>query len=92
MFFDFWEKNEVRGIVIFFFFAAGCGSWDRLLKYRASAGTHSTPSYDCDTPSDALENQIGAFVCPLCIEVIKPKLPNLEIWGIGKISQMVENG
>ena len=70
-----------------FFLAAGCGSWDRLLKYGASAGTHSTPSYDCDTPSDALEDQIGALVCPLCIEIIKPISPNLEIWGIGKICQ-----
>ena len=42
--------------------------------------THRVPSYDLDTPSDALENQIGPSVWPLrCFEVIKPEPPKLEI-------------
>ena len=33
--------------------------------------THRVPSYDLDTPSDALENQIGPSVWPLrCFEII----------------------
>ena len=36
--------------------------------------THRVPSYDLDTPSDALDNQIGPLVWPLqCFKVIKPK-------------------
>ena len=42
--------------------------------------THSEPLYDHNTPSDALENQIGPSVWPLqCFEVIKPKPQKMEI-------------
>ena len=45
--------------------------------------THRVPSYDLDTPSDALENQIGPLVWPLrYFEVIKPKPQITEIWEI----------
>ena len=45
--------------------------------------THRAPSYDLNTPSDALENQIGPSVWPLrCFEVIKPKPQKTEIWEI----------
>ena len=45
--------------------------------------THRVPSYDLDTPSDALENQIGPSVWPLqCFEVIKPEPQKMEIWEI----------
>ena len=49
--------------------------------------THRVPSYDLDTPSDALENQIGPSVWPLrCFEVIKPKPQKTEIWEIPVLS------
>ena len=32
---------------------------------EAGDETHRVPSYDLDTPSDALENQIGPSVWPL---------------------------
>ena len=32
---------------------------------EAGYETHRVPSYDLDTPSDALENQIGPSVWPL---------------------------
>ena len=45
--------------------------------------THRVPSYDLNTPSDALENQIGPSVWPLqCFEVIKPEPQKMEIWEI----------
>ena len=45
--------------------------------------THRVLSYDLDTPSDALDNQIGPLVWPLrCFEVIKPKPQKTEIWEI----------
>ena len=47
---------------------------------EAGYETHRVPSYDLDTPSDALENQIGPSVWPLrCFEVIKPEPPKLDI-------------
>ena len=45
--------------------------------------THRVLSYDLDTPSDALDNQIGPSVWPLrCFEVIKPEPQKTEIWEI----------
>ena len=45
--------------------------------------TQRVPSYDLDTPSDALDNQIGPSVWPLqCFEVIKPEPQKTEIWEI----------
>ena len=45
--------------------------------------THRVPSYDLDTPSDALDNQIGPSVWLLrCFEVIKPEPQKTEIWEI----------
>ena len=45
--------------------------------------THRVPSYNLDTPSDALENQNGPSVWPLrCSEVIKPEPQKTEIWEI----------
>ena len=42
--------------------------------------THRVPSYDLDTPSDALDNQIGPSVWPLrCFEVIKPEPQKMKI-------------
>ena len=42
--------------------------------------THRVPSYDLDTPSDALDNQIGPSVWLLrCFEVIKPEPQKTEI-------------
>ena len=39
---------------------------------EAGYETHRVPSYDLDTPSDALENQIGPSVWPLqCFEGVK---------------------
>ena len=50
---------------------------------EAGYETHRVPSYDLDTPSDALENQIGPLVWPLrCFEVIKPEPQKMEIWEI----------
>ena len=49
--------------------------------------TLSVPSYDLDTPSDALENQIGPLVWPLqCFEVSNP---NLKKWKFGKAQILV---
>ena len=46
--------------------------------------THRVPSYDLDTPSDALENQIGPSVWPLCcFEVIKLLPLKFEIGEMG---------
>ena len=77
----FWEVGEVRRAAIF--------RLRRRAKVVVSPGpneagyeTHRVPSYDLDTP-DALENQIGPSVWPLCFEVIKPEPPKLEIWEIG---------
>ena len=51
--------------------------------FGAGYKTHRVPSYDLDTPSDALDNQIGPSVWPLrCFEVIKPKPQKMEIWEI----------
>ena len=45
--------------------------------------THRVPSYDLDTPSDALEIKIGPSVWPLqCFEVIKPERQKTEMWEI----------
>ena len=50
---------------------------------EAGYKTHRVPSYDLDTPSDALDNQIGPSVWPLrCFEVIKPEPQKTEIWEI----------
>ena len=47
---------------------------------EAGYETHRVPSYDLDTPSDALENQIGPSVWLLqCFEVIKPEPQKMEI-------------
>ena len=55
----------------------GCG-W-----VGAGYETHRVPSYDLDTPSDALDNQIGPSVWPLrCFKVIKPEPQKTEIWEI----------
>ena len=51
--------------------------------FEAGYETHRVPSYDLDTPSDALDNQIGPSVWPLrCFEVIKPEPQKTEIWEI----------
>ena len=45
--------------------------------------THRVLSYDLDTSSDALDNQIGPSVWLLrCFEVIKPEPQKPEIWEI----------
>ena len=45
--------------------------------------THRVSSYDLDTDSDALDNQIGPSVWPLrCFEVIKAEPQKTEIWEI----------
>ena len=45
--------------------------------------TQRVPSYDLDTTSDALVNQIGPSVWPLpCFKVIKPELQKTGIWEI----------
>ena len=42
-----------------------------------------TRTVDLDTPSDALDNQIGPSVWPLrCFKVIKPEPQKTEIWEI----------
>ena len=58
MFFDFWEVGEVRGVSIFLF-GDGWESWVDSWWVEAGYKTHRVPSYDLDTLSDALENQIG---------------------------------
>ena len=51
--------------------------------FEAGYETHRVLSYDLDTPSDALDNQIGPSVWPLrCFEVIKPEPQKTEIWEI----------
>ena len=41
---------------------------------EAGYETHRVPSYDLDTPFDALEIEIGPSVCPLqCFEVEKDR-------------------
>ena len=80
--FDFWEVGEVRGVAIF--------RLRTVEKVEVDSGwvgagyeTHRVPSYDLDTPSDALDNQIGPSVWPLqCFEVIKPEPQKTEIWEI----------
>ena len=48
--------------------------------FGAEYETHRVPSYDLDTPSDALDNQIGPSVWPLrCFEVIKHESQKTEI-------------
>ena len=48
--------------------------------FGAGYETHRVPSYYLDTPSDALDNQIGPLVWPLqCFEVIKPEPQKTEI-------------
>ena len=49
---------------------------------EAGYKTHRVPSYDLDTPSDALENQIGPLVWPLCFKVIKSEPQKTESWEI----------
>ncbi len=60
-FFDFWEVNEVRKAAIF---CLGCRGEVGLSSDSNGAGyeTHGVLSYYLDTPSDALENQIGPSV------------------------------
>ena len=60
----FLEVGEVRGVSIFCLGTVGkvgqiCG-W-----VEAGYEIHRVASYDLDTPSDALENQIGPSVWPL---------------------------
>ena len=51
--------------------------------FVAGYKTHRVASHDLDTPSDALDNQIGPSVWPLrCFEVIKPEPQKTEIWEI----------
>ena len=80
-FFDFWEVGEVRKAAIFFL---GCieevgldAGW-----FEAGYKTHRVASYDLETPTDALDNQIGPLVWPLRFEVIKPEPLKTEIWEI----------
>ena len=50
---------------------------------EAGYKTYRVPFYDLDTPSDALEIEIGPLVWPLrCFEVIKPVPQKMEIWEI----------
>ena len=60
----FWEVGEVQGVSIF---RLGTVAKVELDSGWVGAGyeTHRVPSYDLDTPSDALENQIGPSVWPL---------------------------
>ena len=74
-----WEVDEVRGVSIFHL---GTVEKVGLDSGWVGAGyeTHRVPSYDLDTPSDALDNQIGPSVWPLqCFEVIKPEPQKTEI-------------
>ena len=78
----FWEVGEVRGVSIF-----RLGTVEEVDQisgwFEAGYETHRVLSYDLDTPSDALDNQIGPSVWLLrCFEVIKPKPQKMEIWGI----------
>ena len=60
----FWEVGEVQGVSIF---RLGTVAKVELDSGWVGAGyeTHRVASYDLDTPSDALENQIGPSVWPL---------------------------
>ena len=78
----FWEVGEVRGVSIFCLGTVGEVVLDSGW-FGAGYKTHRVPSYDLDTPSDALDNQIGPSVWPLwCFEVIKPEPQKTEIWEI----------
>ena len=54
-FFDFWEVGEVQKAAIFYL-----QSHEKVVVSPQPDGarykTHRVPSYDLDTPSDALEN------------------------------------
>ena len=60
----FWEVGEVRGVSIF-----RLGTVEEVDQisgwFEAGYETHRVLSYDLDTPSDALDNQIGPSVWPL---------------------------
>ena len=58
----FWEVGEVQGVSIF---CLGTVAEVGVDSGWVEAGyeTHRVPSYDLDTPSDALDNQIGPSVC-----------------------------
>ena len=72
----------MRGVSIFRFRTVGKVGLDSGW-FEAGYKTHRVPSYDLDTPSDALDNQIGPSVWPLrCFEVIKPEPQKTEIWEI----------
>ena len=72
----------MQGVSIFWF-GDGWESWVDSWWVEAGYETHRVPSYDLDTPSDALDNQIGPSVWPLrCFEVIKPEPQKTEIWEI----------
>ena len=60
----FWEVGEVRRAAIF---CLGSREEVEVSPDLNAAGyeTHRAPSYDLDTPSDALENQIGPCVWSL---------------------------
>ena len=60
----FWEVGEVQGVSIFCLATVAEGELDSGWV-GAGYETHRVPSYDLDTPSDALENQIGPSVWPL---------------------------
>ena len=64
-----------------------CGQFRKLSKFVGGLGpgykTYILPSYDLDTPSDALDKQIGPSVWPLrCFKVIKPEPLKTGIWEI----------
>ena len=60
-FFYFWEVGEVQKAAIFYL-----RSHEKVVVSpqpdEARYKTHRVPSYDFNTPSDALENQIGPSV------------------------------
>ena len=61
LFFDFWDVGEVRRAAIFHLLPREEIELSPELN-MAGYKIHRVPSYDLDTLSDALENQIGPSV------------------------------
>merc|ERR1711895_170646 len=81
------QGKECRVVAVWWRFGGGLGTVEEVGQIcgwvEAGYETHRVPSYDLDTPFDALDNQIGPSVWPLrCFEVIKPEPQKTEIWEI----------
>ena len=80
--FQFFEKL-VRQEGVSIFCLGSVGEVGQICGWVAAGyKTHRVLSYELDTPSDALDNQIGPSVWPLCFKVMKPEPQKTDIWEI----------